>query len=83
MLVLIFGLFKGMRADMAQYEAGNGRPHGAPSFAPEPSWQSRLALALHTPKASDVADFIGNTARPALEAVAAELSSSRPRCVGL
>lgn len=75
MLILIFGLFKGMRADVAQYEAGNGRPHGAPSFSPEPSWQSRLALALHTPKKADVLDFIGKTAWPALEAVAAELTS--------
>ena len=82
MLLLIFGLFKGMRADLAQYEAGNGRPRGAPSFAPEPTWQNRLALALHTPKASDVADFIGNTARPALEAMAAELTSrGRPASV--
>ena len=75
MLLLIFGLFKGMRADIAQYEAGNGRPHGAPSFSPEPSWQSRLALALHTPKEADVANFIGKIAWPALEAVAAELTS--------
>ncbi len=82
MLFLIFGLFKGMRADLAQYEVGNGRPHGAPSFAPEPSWQNRLALALHTPKATDVANFIGNTARPAFEAVAAELTSrGRPASV--
>lgn len=75
MLVLIFGLFKGMKADMAQYDAGNGRARGAPSSSPHPSWQNRLALALHTPKESDVADFIANTARPALEAVAAELSA--------
>ena len=75
MLLLIFGLFKGMRADVAQYEAGNGRPHGAPSFSPEPSWQSRLALALHTPKEADVADFIGKIALTAMEAVAAELTS--------
>ena len=76
MLVLIFGLFKGMKADVAQYEVGNGRSRGAPSFAPEPSWQARLALALHTPKQADVADFIGKTVLPALEAVAAELTRS-------
>lgn len=73
MLVLVYGLFKGMRADVAQRKTDNGPRHRHAQPASGIPWQRRLALALNTPDEKDVAAFIENTARPALAAVAAEL----------
>lgn len=70
MLALLVGLFKGMRADQAQYAMGGGRT--TPGV--EPSWQTRLSLALNKPEARDVTSYIATTVKPALAAVAAELT---------
>jgi choline/glycine/proline betaine transport protein len=71
MMALLFGLFKGMRADVAQHAAFAGPPVSYPAAGI--TWQRRLALALNAPSAGDVAAFIEDVARPALDAVAAEL----------
>ncbi|WP_206244335.1 BCCT family transporter [Novosphingobium terrae] len=80
MLVLIFGLFKGMAADMAQYNTHQSRAPQHP--VTELPWQSRLALALQRPGERDIAQFIVQTAEPALQAVARELTQrGRPATV--
>ncbi|MET4898663.1 BCCT family transporter [Sphingomonadaceae bacterium jetA1] len=71
MLVLLAGLFKGMRADMAQYAVG-GVLRTSPSV--DPSWQTRLSQALHMPGKADVDSHLAGTVRPALAAVTAELT---------
>ena len=82
MLVLVYGLFKGMRADVAQRRATSGPPYGHAYPASGLTWQHRLALALNTPDERDVAAFIEDTVHPALEAVSAELSRrDRPATV--
>ncbi|QYO76437.1 BCCT family transporter [Devosia salina] len=75
MLALVWSLFVGMRADLAQQAA---RP--APAFAPaQPAagitWQRRLGLMLRAPSQRDVEQFLVKDARPALEQVAGELAS--------
>ncbi len=72
MLVLLAGLFKGMRADVAQYAIGGGRR--ALSVGAEPNWQTRLSHTLDAPGRSEVASYVTTTVRPALAAVAAELT---------
>lgn len=74
MLILVFGLFKGMRADYAQQRAGKlGRRRRAYPVAGLP-WQRRLALALSTPTEDEIRRFIDDTVQTALEAVATELN---------
>ncbi|TKT78213.1 BCCT family transporter [Aquamicrobium sp. LC103] len=73
MLALVVGLFKGMRSDVAQRTAQTASyVHAYPAAGL--TWQRRLALALNTPSEHEVATFIETTVRPALEAVAVELS---------
>ena len=84
MLVLVFGLFKGMRADVAQHRAMSGPTHQQAHPASGLTWQRRLALALNTPVEKDVKSFVAATVTPALEAVAAELSKrDRPASVNV
>jgi len=82
MLVLVYGLLRGMRADVAQLKAASGPPHGQASPASGLPWKRRLALALKTPTEAEVASFIQNTVGTSLEAVAAELTlRDRPATV--
>lgn len=70
MLVLLVGLFKGMRADMAQYAMGASRgPSGV-----RQAWQTQLSQMLDTPGEREVARYLAETVRPALTSVAAELT---------
>ncbi|TCM53084.1 choline/glycine/proline betaine transport protein [Rhizobium sp. PP-F2F-G48] len=71
MMALLFGLFKGMRADMAQQSALAGPLVAHPAAGI--TWQRRLALALNAPSATDISTFIDGVVQPALAAVAAEL----------
>ncbi|KQR72914.1 BCCT family transporter [Rhizobium sp. Leaf341] len=71
MMALLFGLFKGMRADVAQQSTLVGPMVAHPAAGI--TWQRRLALALNAPSATDVATFIDTVAEPALAAVAGEL----------
>jgi choline/glycine/proline betaine transport protein len=71
MLVLAWGLFRGMSSDVARRQAGP--PVSTPTF--DPSWQKRLARILHQPTRREVEQFLKDTAMPALESVAGELKS--------
>jgi choline/glycine/proline betaine transport protein len=73
MLVLVWSLFAGMKADVAQ---GAARRKGLPAAHPVPglSWQRRLGLILSTPGRPEIQHFIASAARPALDAVAAEMT---------
>lgn len=72
MLVLVWALFVGMRADLAQ----SLTPAGVAS-TPQPAagitWQRRLAMMLKAPSAVEVDRFIDSDIVTALEAVKAEL----------
>ncbi len=68
MMFLGFGLIRGMQADMARERA-----IAVATPASELPWTKRLGLALHTPSGREAEAFIADTARPALEEVAAEL----------
>ncbi|KQT49482.1 transporter [Devosia sp. Leaf420] len=76
MLALVWSLYVGMRADLAQQEAHGGNAH-VPMAQPASglTWQRRLGLMMHAPTKVQVEKFIANQVRPALEQVAAELSS--------
>ena len=68
MLLLCWGLYRGMRADLASQDS----PH-TPRFATPGvgfTWQRRLSRLLATPTRSDVDDFLEKTIRPALREVA-------------
>ncbi|WP_167626601.1 BCCT family transporter [Paracoccus luteus] len=71
MLVLIWALAKGMRADVAQREAGIVARHAHPAAGP--SLQRRLALLLNAPDEADARAHIADTVIPALRDVAAAL----------
>ena len=70
MLVLCWGLFRGVSADLARGAAG--RP--AKAEQPGLSWQRRLEHILHAPTREDVRKFIRTEAREALTAIANELN---------
>ncbi|CAN7721876.1 BCCT family transporter [Rhizobium sp. LjRoot98] len=74
MMALLVGLFKGMRADVAQHAALTGPTYSAAQPAAGITWQRRLALALNAPDERDVAKFIESVVKPALQAVAEELT---------
>jgi len=69
MLVLCWGLFRGVSADLARGAATR------PARAEQPgiSWQRRLDHILHAPSEQDVRDFIATDVKQALTAVADEL----------
>jgi len=73
MLALVWALFKGMRADLAQQQAHAGLP-----LPTQPgsglTWQRRLALMLHAPSDKEIDRFLSQEVRPALEQVAKELT---------
>ncbi len=84
MLGLVWSLYLGMRADLAQRypqtnaPAGRNAAHPAAGF----TWQRRLALILHAPDRRDVERFLEANAAPALEQVARELTNrGRPASV--
>lgn len=76
-LILLWALFKGMRADLAQRDAQSAIPSTPPAQpASGLTWQRRLALILHSPSEKEVQRFIINEVRPALEQVARELTKT-------
>ncbi|WP_322996505.1 BCCT family transporter [Castellaniella sp.] len=79
-LILLWALFKGMRADLAQRDAQSAMPSTPPAQpASGLTWQRRLALILHSPSEKEVQRFIANEVRPAFEQVARELTrTGRP-----
>lgn len=70
-LVLGWGLFRGMSADVARRQVV--AQLATPTF--DPSWQKRLARILHQPTRREVEQFLAGTALPALESVANELKA--------
>lgn len=73
MLVLIWGLAKGMRADVAQYQMGRSLTARRAEPATGPSWERRLAMMLDAPTQAEAEAHIARTVVPALREVAAEL----------
>ncbi len=75
-LVLVWSLFKGMRADLAQQVAHAGIPN-APTAQPAAglTWQRRLGLMLHAPSEREVLTFVEGPAMKALSEVASELNN--------
>ena len=73
MLALVWSLFVGMRADLAQQQAHAAVPQAQPAAGL--TWQRRLALMLQAPSEAEVERFIGSEVRPAMEQVARELSA--------
>lgn len=76
MLALVWSLFKGMKADLAQQTAHAAIPL-APSAQPASglTWQRRLSLILHAPTRREVVTFIAGPAKDALNAVTTELNN--------
>ncbi|WP_408914492.1 BCCT family transporter [Brucella pseudogrignonensis] len=74
-LVLVWSLFKGMRADLAQQEAHAGIPN-PPTTQPAAglTWQRRLSLMMHAPSKREVRNFIDGPVMEALSDVAKELT---------
>ncbi len=74
MLVLVWSLFRGMQADVAQEaaKAAPSLPHAHPQSGL--TWQRRLALIMNAPTQDEIFKFIRKTATPALETVAKELT---------
>jgi choline/glycine/proline betaine transport protein len=72
MLVLVWSLFIGMRADLAHQLAPAGTA-AAPQPAAGVTWQRRLAMMLRAPTANEVDAFIDTQIPKALDAVKAEL----------
>ncbi|MEO3386633.1 BCCT family transporter [Mesorhizobium sp. CAU 1741] len=74
MLALVWALFKGMRADVAQQEAHVGVSSPPTQPASGLTWQRRLALMLHAPERKEIEAFIAGDVRAALDQVAKELT---------
>ncbi len=75
MLALVWSLYVGMRADLAQQDAQAASPHSGPAHpASGLTWQRRLALMLKAPTLKEVKAFIGGDAKAALEQVRDELA---------
>jgi choline/glycine/proline betaine transport protein len=71
MLILCWGLFRGMRTDLARTAARQVIPsHTAASSL---AWEKRLGHILHIPTREDVDRFIRESVEPALSAVTKEL----------
>ncbi|MEP9396981.1 BCCT family transporter [Mesorhizobium sp. KR2-14] len=82
MLALVWSLFQGMNADIAQSRTLlSGVPQAHPASGL--TWQRRLALVLSAPDRKDIDRFLEKAALPALIAVADELAlRSRTAFVG-
>lgn len=75
MLALVWSLFIGMRADLAQQLAHQAMAPPAPAQpAAGLTWQRRLGLMLRAPSQRDIETFIARDVRAALEQVAGELT---------
>lgn len=75
MLALVWSLYVGMRADLAQQQSHTEGARVSVQPAAGLTWQRRLALILQAPTETQVKTFISGTARAALEQVATELSA--------
>ncbi|MFD2649336.1 BCCT family transporter [Devosia albogilva] len=73
MLALVWSLFVGMRADLAQQVHRTAVPPAHPAAGH--TWQRRLALMLKPPGKAEVERFIDNEVRQALQQVAGELTA--------
>ena len=74
MLLLVWGLIRGMNADL-EFRAGRRAMGPVARAASAPPWQRRLALMLNSPTRADVRSFIANDITQALTAVADELTA--------
>lgn len=72
-LLLCWGLLKGMAADIAGREAMRAQVSTPSAVAAH--WRHRIGLLLHTPRHEDVERFLAQIVTPALEAVAAEFTT--------
>ncbi|WP_127751657.1 BCCT family transporter [Devosia sp. 1566] len=82
MLGLVWSLYLGMRADLAQLYPQGGAAAVPAHAAVELTWQRRLALMMRAPSKQEVESFITTEVRPALEQVARELAArGRPAWV--
>ncbi len=72
MLALVWSLFVGMRADLAQQAHRVSFPTAQPAAGV--TWQRRLGLILHAPTETEVRRFMASDVRQALTQVAHELS---------
>jgi choline/glycine/proline betaine transport protein len=75
MLALVWSLYRGMRADLAQQQSQSEGARISAQPAAGLTWQRRLALMMQAPTEAQVKAFITATVRPALDQVAAELSA--------
>ncbi|WP_029076888.1 BCCT family transporter [Kaistia adipata] len=74
MLILVWSLFLGMKADVASRQAqGAVMPQAYPASGM--TWQKRLAQLLRAPDARDIDRFLEEAVSPALKAVARELQA--------
>lgn len=71
MLLLVVGMIKGMRVDMARQR--RMLVPGAPAPGSEVAWRTRLNSILHTPLKKDALLFVKQVALPAMSDVAEEL----------
>lgn len=74
-LVLLWSMLVGMRADLAQERAQRSGTVAPAHRAAGVTWQRRLGLLLRAPRETDVRNFIATHVRPALDQVATELSA--------
>ncbi len=82
MLGLVWSLYLGMRADLAQLYPQGGAAAVPAHAAVGLTWQRRLALMMRAPSKQEVESFITTEVRPALEQVARELAArGRPAWV--
>ncbi|MFZ5738697.1 MAG: BCCT family transporter [Pseudomonadota bacterium] len=81
MLVLVWALFKGMAADVAQRRVRQGA--AAPQAYPAAglSWQRRLGLILNAPTEAEVGEHIKVVVTPALDEVRRELDHQGRRSI--
>ncbi|HEV7415893.1 MAG TPA: BCCT family transporter, partial [Tianweitania sediminis] len=72
LLLLAFGLVRGMRADVARVVEHRQAQPAIPRR--DATWQARLGSILHEPTEAEVLRFLDNVVRPALTDVCRELS---------
>ena len=72
LLLMAFGLVRGMRADVARAVEHRQAQPAIPRR--DATWQARLGSILHEPTEAEVLRFIDNTVEPALTDVCRELS---------
>lgn len=77
MLLLVWGLIRGMRADMSRLRGTQAMATPAPGS--EVPWRKRLGSLLTTPRKVDAERFASSIARPAFDEVAQELNNRGKR----